>query len=151
MVPSHYRSAYVVALVALVALAAAGGLEREARADAPAENDVKASMQCDRASEPGRVRCSVEVRIEGGRTLSWADVELLSLPDFASPLKGRIGPQDAVSRDTTSTKWALGLVARRGGQGEARARVRVVACDASQPPRCAPVSLEVKAQITVGG
>jgi hypothetical protein len=111
-------------------------------------------MQCDRASEPGRVRCSVETRIEGGRTLAWADVELLALPDFASALKGRIGPQDAVARDATSAKWALALVAKRPGQGEVRARVRVVACDggaASRPPRCAPVTVEVKAQVTVSG
>ena len=155
MLRSIYRSAYVVALV----FAASG-----ARADAPAETDVKASMQCDRASEPGRVRCTVEARIEGGRTLAWADVEILSLPDFASALTGRIGPQDALSRDATGTKWALGLVARRAGQGEARARVRVVACEAGRigpaeadagtappPPRCAPVTVVVKAQIVVGG
>jgi hypothetical protein len=166
MVFPHYRSAYVIALAAI------GSVASDARADAPAESDVKASMQCDRASEPGRIRCSVEVRIDGGRTLSWADVEILSLPDFASALKGRIGPQDAVSRDTTGTKWALGLVARRAGQGEARARVRVVACEAPRvvpsggssgssgssatpppppAPRCAPVSVEVKAQVTVSG
>jgi hypothetical protein len=121
-------------------------------------------MQCDRASEPGRVRCTVEARIEGGRTLAWADVELVSLPEFASALKGRIGPQDALSRDATSTKWALGLVARRAGQGEARARVRVVACEparagaaaetdggAPPSPRCAPVMVVVKAQLSVGG
>ena len=157
MLRSNYRSAYVIALA--VAATFAG----EARAEGPAESDVKASMQCDRASEPGRVRCTVEARIEGGRTLAWADVELLSLPEFASALKGRIGPQDALSRDATSTKWALGLVARRSGQGEARARVRVVACEAARtgpaeadagalpPPRCVPVTVVVKAALVVGG
>jgi hypothetical protein len=160
MLRSNYRSAYVIAALALTASV---GLEpREARADAPVENDLKASMQCDRASEPGRVRCTIEARIEGGRTLAWADVELLSLPDFASPLKGRIGPQDALSRDATSTKWALALVARRAGQGEARARVRVVACEAARtgpaepdagaapPPRCVPMTVLVKAPLVVG-
>ena len=152
---SIYRSAYVIALVVATS---------DARADAPLESDVKASMQCDRASEPGRVRCTVEARIEGGRTLAWADVEILSLPDFASALKGRIGPGDALSRDATGTKWGLGLVARRSGQGEARARVRVVACEAPRigpaeadagtappPPRCVPVTVIVKAQLVVGG
>ena len=115
-------------------------------------------MQCDRANEPGRVRCTVEARVSGGRTLAWADVEILSLPDFASALKGRIGPQDALSRDATTTKWGLGLVARRSGQGEVRARVRVVACEAPRPgaasgeprTRCIPLIVEVKAQVTVG-
>ena len=151
MLRPDYRSAYVIGAV-LVGLVAATS---DASAQPAPENDVKASMQCDRASEPGRVRCSVETRIEGGRTLAWADVELLSLPDFASALKGRIGPQDAVARDATSAKWGLGLVAKRAGQGEVRARVRVVACEAappaSRPPRCAPVTVEVKAQVTVSG
>jgi len=157
MLRSNYRSAYVIAL------GFAASLTGEARADTPAESDLRASMQCDRASEPGRVRCTVEARIEGGRTLAWADVEILSLPDFASALKGRIASQDALSRDATSTKWALGLVARRAGQGEARARVRVVACEAARtgpaeadaaaapPPRCVPVTVVVKAPLVVGG
>jgi hypothetical protein len=55
-------------------------------------------------------------------------------------------------------------VAKRPGQGEVRARVRVVACDAPlagaagasggaspPPPRCAPVTVDVKAQVTVSG
>ena len=154
MLRADYRSAYYVA-AAILCLAPAFAIvthTKDANAQPAPDSDVKASMQCDRASEPGRVRCSVETRIEGGRTLAWADVELLSLPDFASALKGRIGPQDAVARDETSAKWGLGLVAKRAGQGEVRARVRVIACDGggpSRPPRCAPVTVEVKAQVTV--
>ena len=149
-----YRSAY--ATVAAGSLALGVALPGEARATEG--SDVHASMQCDRASEPGRVRCAVEVRLEGGRSIAWADVEILSLPEFASALKGRIGPQDALARDATTTKWALGLVARRAGSGEARARVRVVACEALRPgapatePRtkCVPVIVEVRAQLLVG-
>ena len=99
------------------------------------------------------MRCTVEARITGGRTISWADVEILQLPDFASALKGRIGPQDAISRDALGTRWALGLVARRAGQGEVKARVRVVACEAPRPnatQKCTPLVLDVRAQITVG-
>lgn len=148
MLGPHYRSAYVIG-----ALALAPGL---ASAETPPE--AQASMQCDRASGAGRVRCTVEARTTGERTMTWADVELLALPDFASALKGRIGPQDALSRDGTSAKWGLGLVARRAGQGEVRARVRVVVCDppsAGAPPNeprahCAPVVVEVRAQVTVG-
>lgn len=158
-----YRSAYVSAsgsgararaafrafggLAAAAAIASTGG-DARAQAQTAPDGDVRASMQCDRASEPGRVRCTVEVRVAGGRTLSWADVEILSLPDFASALKGRIGPQDAIARDPAGTKWALGLVARRPGQGEVKARVRLVACEGK---RCAPVTVEVKTPIVVGG
>ena len=164
MLRPDYRSAYGVGLAVGLGLGAGATVSKRANAQSAPGNDVKASMQCDRASEPGRVRCSVEARIEGGRTLAWADVVILVLPEFASALKGRIGQEDAVARDATSAKWALGLVARRAGQGEVRARVRVVACDAQSPapgaasggpsappPRCVPVTVEVKAQVTVSG
>jgi hypothetical protein len=143
----HYRSAYVI-VAALACALASGAAAGTARADEARDADVHASMQCDRASEPGRVRCTVELRLDGPRTLSWADVELLALPDFASALKGRIGPQDALARDASGATWALGLVARRAGQGEARARVRLVACEGR---RCAPITVEIRAQVAVGG
>jgi hypothetical protein len=77
---------------------------------------------------------------------------LLQLPDFVSALKGRVGQSDATARDASSAKWAFGLVARRAGQGEARARVRVVVCEgAGAPQRCAPQTTEVRAMINVGG
>jgi hypothetical protein len=151
MARTPYRSAYGIRL--LVVLAPAFLAEGVALADVPPEPEARGTMQCDRASEPGRVRCTVEVRVEGGRTLAWADVAILSLPDFASALKGRIGAEDTLSRDGASTKWALGLVARRAGQGEVRARVRAVVC-LPQPEgggqRCSPVAIDVKAVVTVG-
>lgn len=134
-----YRSAYAFA-IALIA------------ADVRAEEapPVEAKMQCERAAEPGRVRCSVEVRTASPRTIAWADVAILQLPEFASALKGRIGPDDATARDANSVKWAFGVVARRAGQGEARVRVRVVACEAENT-KCAPHSTEVRAILNVGG
>ncbi|HVJ88782.1 MAG TPA: hypothetical protein VM580_03195, partial [Labilithrix sp.] len=64
----------------------------DARADEPA---VVATMRCERAAGPGRVKCAVEARATGGRSIAWADVALIGLPDFTSALKGRIGPADA--------------------------------------------------------
>jgi hypothetical protein len=113
-------------------------------------------MQCDKAPEPGRVRCSVEARTKNGRSLAWADVAILELPDFAAALKGRIGADGVVAHDATSEKWAFGIVARSAGRGDARARVRMVVCDASPGEgeagagRCAPVTLDVKAVVQVG-
>jgi len=136
---AFHRSAYVIALCLIAA---------DARAEEAAPIDAK--MQCERASEPGRVRCSVEVRTTSPRTIAWADVAILQLPEFASALKGRIGPEDATARDANSVKWAFGVVARRAGQGEARVRVRVVACEANDT-KCAPQSTEVRAMLNVGG
>lgn len=141
---SMHRSLYRSACIVAVALHFAG--DAQAEESAP----IDAKMQCERAAEPGRVRCSVEVKTTAPRTIAWADVAILQLPDFASALKGRIGPSDATARDTSSVKWAFGLVARRAGQGEARVRVRVVACE-SEGAKCAPQSTEVRAMLNVGG
>ncbi|MBX3205792.1 MAG: hypothetical protein KF764_12035 [Labilithrix sp.] len=148
MDPLRYRSACVGALFVAVALAASG-----ARAAEP-EPALAATMSCERASEPGRVRCAVEARAAGGRSISWADVAIVELPEFAAALKGRIGPGDATFRDVATQKWAFGLVARKGGEGEARVRVRAVVCEPSAgdaaAPKCLPATVEVRATIHVG-
>jgi hypothetical protein len=122
-----------------------------ARADDPTP-PLKASMQCERAAEPGRVRCSVDARALGSRTIAYGDVSIVQLPDFASALKGRVGPSDTTARDPTTIAWAFGLVAKRAGQGEVRARVRLVVCDngPSGPARCSPQVVEVRALLHVG-
>jgi hypothetical protein len=142
MGPFVYRCACVSALVALMAAAPA-----PARADEPA---VRASMQCERAAEPGRVRCSVEAHAAAGRAIAWADVQILELPELASPLKARIGREDATAREPRRHTWAFGLVARRTGQGDARVRVRAVTCEAEGGARCAPLTVEIRAPVTVG-
>lgn len=148
MSKAWYRSAYACGVVVAV-LSCAG----DVRAEEPAP--LEARMQCERAAEPGRVRCSVELHVEGPRSLAWADVAILQLPDFASALKGRIGPDEATSRDASGYKWAFGVVARRAGQGEARARVRAVTCEGGgetpAPSRCVPQTVEVRAMLNVGG
>jgi len=139
---SGYRLAYASALSwALFAL--------PANADEPAP--LQATLTCDRAAEPGRVRCSVEARVAEGRTIAWGDVAVLQLPDFAAALKGRIGPGDATAREGATTKFAFGLVAKKAGQGEARVRVRVVACEgAAEAPKCTPLMVEVRGTLSVG-
>ena len=149
-----YRSASVAAAIGAVCFGSFVPLPHARAEDtpAPAPPLVRATMACERATEPGRVRCSAEVRAGGGRTIAWSDVTLLQLPEFVSALKGRVGQADATARDASSTKWAFGLVARRAGQGEARARVRVVVCEAGTgPQRCAPHTTEVRAMVNVGG
>jgi hypothetical protein len=133
------RVASICALISALALG-------DARAQAE-EAPLTATLQCDRASEPGRVRCSVETRVGAGRTLQWADVVLIELPPFVQALKGRLGPSDSVSRDPTTERWAFGLVAKSAGEGEAKVRIRAIACEGT---RCAPVMVEAKASVHVG-
>ena len=123
-----------------------------AAADAPA---ASASMQCERAVQPGRMKCTAEVHVTGNRTIAWADLVIVELPELAAALKGRIGPADATVHEPTRTTWAFGLVAKKAGQGDARAKVRIVVCEpAADPdagaPVCTPQVLDVRTTLQVG-
>ena len=105
-------------------------------------------MQCDRAGEPGRVRCSVEVHALEGLGISWAEVEIIGVPEFAVPLRGRLGPSDAASKEPARWRFPLALASRRVGRGEVTARVRTVECNADK--RCVTREALVKTEMVVG-
>ena len=106
----------------------------------------RATLQCERAAAPGRVRCDAELRTSHG-TVRWADVEVVQTPDFLLPLKGRIGPRDAATRETDLWRWGLGLVARDRGEGDVVTRVRAVVCDGD---RCEPEEATATGHVVVG-
>ena len=134
---------FLVAAVVSCAFAVLGGGERANAADPPLD-----SMQCDRAGEPGRVRCSVETLASAGKTIDWAEVEIVSVPDFVIALRGRVGPPDAASKEPSRWRFALGLASKRTGRGEVVARVRVVEC--TEDKRCATRETRVATDIVVG-
>jgi len=112
------------------------------------EADVlSVSARCERAAGPGRVRCEVELTTTSPRTLRWADVQVLATPPFVTPLKGRASPDDAAVREPARIRFAMALVAKERGEGEARVRVRAVVCD---PRGCAPLSRTVPVAVSVG-
>ncbi len=106
------------------------------------------SMQCDRAGEPGRVRCSVEVRATEGLGISWAEVEIVGVPEFAVPLRGRLGPSDAASKEPSRWRFPLALASRRLGRGDVTARIRTVECNVDK--RCVTREALVKTEMVVG-
>jgi hypothetical protein len=120
----------------------------------------RALMTCERADGPGRVRCDAEAAVPPGVVITWGDVVLARMPSFASPLRGRIGPGEAVVRRPDSWRWALAFVARARGAGDVEARVRLVVCSspAAAPPdggapvydRCTPYEVPVTAHVVVG-
>ena len=118
--------------------------------DAPG---VRATIECARAAEPGRVRCEVEARPVSGGVLRWGDVEIIETPAFVSPLRGRTGPREATSKDPGSWRWALALVAKKAVVGAVRARVRVVQClpaTAPEEERCTPHIVLATTSVAVG-
>ena len=107
-----------------------------------------ATLTCPRVSEPGRVRCEVEAKpAPGGAVLKWADAVLVSTPPFITPLRGRVGPADATTREDSVWRWTIALAARSRGAGEVEARVRVVSCVREA---CAPLEIAVRAPLVVG-
>jgi len=144
MLPRLARSPFRKAISALVLAFAAGGSPARAE-EAPL---VTVSAQCDRASEPGRVRCGVEVRPAKDEKLVWADVSVVKVPPFCAPLRGRTGPLEATARDTNGYRFALALVARSTQKGELELRVRAVVCSESRG--CRTVTLAPTADVVVG-
>jgi hypothetical protein len=128
----------------LVVVAAASG-PGLARGDDDA-GSPRATMACEHAGGPGRVRCEVEARVGAGERIAWGDVVLLRTPAFVEALRGRIGPHDATSREADAWRWALAVVAREKGSGELVGRVRLVVCRGAT---CGPRELPVVGRLVV--
>jgi hypothetical protein len=133
-----------------VALAAGTfGVSPVTRADPEVLADpavLRATLVCDQPAAPGRLRCDVEARGHRG-ALRWADVEIVSVAGFISPLRGRAGPREAATREDDLWRWSLGLVARERGDGDVAVRVRAVVCDGEA---CAPEVAAAVAHVAVG-
>jgi hypothetical protein len=112
--------------------------------------DVSAS--CERKATKGRVLCDVELETAAAR-IAWADVVVTSAPDFAPPLRSRIGLADARARGDHRVRLPVALVATSLGRGTVAMRVRAVLCRPSSsgaPDTCVPATKDVSAEIIVG-
>jgi len=132
---------------ALCTILSQGAVEPAARAEVSPSLVVVA--QCDHASEPGRVRCGIELKPPSGERLVWADVVVVKVPSFTAPLRGRVGPLEATAKDPAGYRFALALVARATGRGELALRVRAVVC--SDKGGCRTVLAEPTTEVVVGG
>jgi hypothetical protein len=76
-------------------------------------------------------------------------VLVLSAPEFARPLRSRVAKRGAL--DTDAVDLALAFVASVPGQGEIRARARVVLCPADGDlGRCQGATEEIATTLVVG-
>jgi DsbC/DsbD-like thiol-disulfide interchange protein len=136
------RSAERVALAILFCLGSEGSASTAKAMAAP-----DASLACEPARVPGRVRCSVEARVGPGESIAWGDVVLTAMPAFATALRGRIGPHDATVRSDVRWRWEFAVAARALGRGRLEGRVRLVVCQAKV---CLPVQADVSGELVVG-
>lgn len=115
-----------------------------AGADPP---DVGLELRCPGSQGTGRVRCTVDAVARSGKTISWADVVLVKTPPFATALRGRLAPEDAIDQTSDRWRWEFALAARTRGRGEVTVRVRAVVCERGA---CVPWQREVSAPLVVG-
>jgi hypothetical protein len=130
----------IPAAVSLI-LAAAGV------AAAPSAAEPEARLSCRNEPAPGRVLCELELEASSGR-LAWADALVVRTPDFARPLRSRVGPRDARSAGERRLELPLAFVAARTGKGEVELLARSVVC--SDDERCTPFARTVRARLEVG-
>jgi hypothetical protein len=108
--------------------------------------DAGASLSCDPSASAGRVVCAVDARVSPDDVIAWGDVIFLATPAFASPLRARVGPQEATRAGPAHWRWAFAVVARSPGSGTIEGRVRLVVCRGAL---CSPRELRVAGPISV--
>jgi hypothetical protein len=129
-----------LAPVLLAAMPAAG----------PGVPHLDVSASCERKATKGRVLCDVEFEVPEGR-IAWADVVVVQAPQFAKPLRSRVGVLDARSRTDRRIHIPVAFIARDQGRGTVAFRGRAVVCSsASARETCLPATHEATVELKVG-
>ena len=111
--------------------------------------ELSARLVCPRRPTPGRVVCDAELEVQAG-ILAWGDVLVLAAPDFAQPLRARVGPNALFMQSERRQRLQLALAATSAGSGLLRVRARAVVCDAAERSVCRPAVREAEAVVDVG-
>ena len=92
------------------------------RAEAPLAH---ASASCTPANKPGRIRCRavIEVPLAATNRITWSEVRIVSSDASVTPLRGRLGPLDAESRDDGRVVWNFSVAASEVGDRSMRVRL----------------------------
>jgi|GEM_PF-2837233 len=106
---------------------------------------VQATLACERAPAPGRVRCEVEIRASSG-TLAWGDVIVTSAAPSLTPLRARIGAPEATMSTASLWRFTLAVAAKQRGTARLEAKVRLVHC---QGDRCEPRTFPIQADVVI--
>ena len=126
-----------------------GGKGTLAAAPLPPAPELSARLQCQRRSTPGRVLCEAELEVQSG-VLRWGDVLVLEAPEFARPLRSRVGPSALFMQTDRRRRLQLALAATHDGSGRLKVRARGVVCPDASGQNCRAVSHELSAPVLVG-
>lgn len=131
-------------LVLLAACAVLGA------APPPAErSELSVRLSCQRRPTAGRVLCEAELEVERG-VLRWADVLVVRAPEFARPLRARVGPSGLFMKTERRQRLQLALAATAPGVGQLEVRARAVVCPDPSGRGCRARSRHGSAQVAVG-
>ncbi len=93
-----------------------------ARAEAPLAH---ASATCTPANKPGRIRCRavLELPLSATNRIAWSELRVASSDPSVTPLRGRLGPLDAETRDESRVVWSFSVAAADVGDRSMRVRM----------------------------
>jgi hypothetical protein len=93
-----------------------------ARAEVPLAH---ASATCTPANKPGRIRCRavIELPLAATTRIAWSEVRVISSDPSVTPLRGRLGPLDAETRDDARVVWSFSVAAAEVGDRSMRVRL----------------------------
>src|SRR5262245_49992884 len=143
--PRSQRHWLLLGAAALSSLLAAVG----AAPAAAAPPDASVHLSCQRRPTPGRVLCELEIELASG-ALRWADVLVVEAPEFAQPLRSRVGPNALFMKTERRQRLQLALAATRLGQGTLRVQARAVRCPDASGQNCRALVREAEASVAVG-
>jgi hypothetical protein len=116
------------------------------------EPPLSVTLECPRRATPGRIVCEAELEVARGQ-LTWGDVLVLEAPEFARPLRARVGPSAATMQRERRMRLQLALAATSAGEGRLHVRARAVYCTGqgpAGPDPCRPITGEAQALVRVG-
>jgi hypothetical protein len=107
-----------------------------------------ARLRCRPEAGPGRVLCELEVGSRASERLAWADGLVVESPEFAAPLRARIGKSQASAAEATRLRLPIALAATTEGQGTLSVTARWVVC--SKQLGCRSGATRTSAEVRVG-
>ncbi len=116
---------------------------------APPPPELTVRLECQRRPAAGRVLCEAELEVDRG-VLRWADVLVVRAPDFARPLRARVGPSGLFMKTERRQRLQLALAATELGTGRLVVRARAVVCTEPSGASCRALSRESGAEVAVG-
>ena len=116
--------------------------------DAVAQERAVARLSCRPEAGPGRVLCELEVEVGSKTQLTWADGLVVQSPEFAPPLRSRVGISQASTKTPTRVRLPIALGATGSGQGTLEVVARWVIC--TQGDDCHSGTSSTQAAVRVG-